>query len=263
MSPLRRRRFALLVESGVFAGRLLTRWRRNPLVPLQSLIFPTILLFVYSMMVSESMRRLTGSDDLDVVVPMCALAGGMSGSLAAALSIPDERDNGLLSRFWLMPIHRASVLVGTLSAEACRTLCATLFITVTGLALGLRFDAGIFAAFVFVLIPVLWVTVYATVILVVALRFRSRTLLTWLSAVSLGAVFGTSSAAPVDLFPGWLQSVIRFQPLSPTIEAMRALTHDGFATRPLLQTAAWIVGCGVVAGGLALRSYRIAAQSDR
>jgi ABC-2 type transport system permease protein len=241
----------------------LTRWWRNPLVPLQSLAFPTILLFVYSMLVSESMRRLTGSDNLDVVVCMCALAGGMSGSLAAALSIPDERDNGLLSRFWLMPIHRASVLVGTLSAEALRTFGATLLITVTGLALGLRFHAGVLAALIFLLIPVLWVTVYATIVLVVALRFRSRTLLTWLSTFSLGSVFGSTSVAPVELFPGWLRSVIRFQPLSPTIEAMRGLARDGFLARPLLETAAWLVGCGLVAGALAVRSYRVAAQSGR
>ena len=88
MSTVTARYYPLASESVVFAGRLLTRWRRNPLVPLQSLLFPTILLVVYYLLVSKSMTRLTGSDSIDVVVSMCALAGGMSGSLAAALSIP-------------------------------------------------------------------------------------------------------------------------------------------------------------------------------
>jgi ABC-2 type transport system permease protein len=252
---------ALAAESVIFAGRLMTRWRRNPLVPLQSLLFPTILLIVYYMLVSKSMTRLTGSDSLDTVVSMCALAGAMSGSLAAALSIPDERDNGLLSRFWMMPVHRASALAGTLLAEAARTLAATVFITAVGMLLGLRFHGGVAAAALFVIIPVLWVSVYATVVIVVALRFKSRTVLTWFSTFSLGAVFGSSGVAPMELFPAWIRPVVRFQPMSPTIEAMKALARDGFAVRPLLWTFAWILGIGVLVGALAMRSYRVAAQS--
>lgn len=261
MTLTRPRRGALASESLVFAGRLLTRWRRNPLVPLQSLLFPTILLVVYYMLVSTSMRRLTGSDSLDTVVSMCALAGGMSGALAAALSIPDERDNGLLSRFWMMPVHRASALTGTLLAEAARTLVATVVITGVGMLLGLRFQGGVAAAMLFILIPVLWVTVYAALVIVVALRVRSRNTLTWLSTLSLGAVFGSSGVAPVELFPGWLQPLVRAQPMSPTTEAMRALAREGFALRPLTWTFVWIVGVGICVGGLAMRSYRDAARS--
>lgn len=252
---------ALATESAVFAGRLLTRWRRNPLVPLQSLLFPTILLIVYYMLVSKSMTRLTGGDSLDTVVSMCALAGGMSGSLAAALSIPGERDDGLLSRFWVMPVHRASALTGTLLAEAARTLVATVVITTVGIVLGLRFHGGVAAAALFVAIPVLWVSVYATVVIVVALRFRSRAVLTWFSTLSLGAVFGSSGVAPLELFPSWLRPVVQFQPMSATIEAMKSLAREGFVGRPLLWTFAWIGAIGVVAGTMAMRSYRAAAQS--
>ncbi|OFJ52115.1 ABC transporter permease [Mycolicibacterium grossiae] len=261
MSTVAPPRFAFLSETAIFAGRLITRWRRSPLVPLQSLLFPTVLLVVYYMLVSKSMTRLTGSDSLEVVVAMCALAGGMSGSLAAALSIPSERDNGLLSRFWLMPVHRASALTGTLLAEALRTLVATTVITGVGVALGLRFPGGPAAALLFVAIPVVWVTVYATIVLIVALRFQNRTILTWLSTFSLGAVFGSSGVAPIELFPGFLRPFIRAQPMSPTIEAMRALAHGEYATGPLLGTLAWTVGVGAIAGTFAVRSYRAAAQS--
>jgi ABC-2 type transport system permease protein len=181
--------------------------------------------------------------------------------LAAALAIPGERDNGLLSRFWLMPVHRASALTGTLLAEAARTFVATVLITGIGVLLGLRFEAGILAALLFILIPVAWVTVYATIVLVVALKFQNRTMLTWLNTFSLGAVFGSSGVAPMELFPGWLQPIIRAQPMSPTIESMRGLARDGFAAGPLLWTFAWIVGVGLIVGTMAVRSYRTAAQS--
>ncbi len=254
-------RSSLLTESSVLAERLLLQWRRNPVVPLQALLFPTILLVVYYLLISKSMTRLTGGDGLDVVVSMCALAGGFSGALAAGLSIPTERDAGLLGRFWVQPIHRASPLTGTLLAEAARTLVATLLITGIGMVLGMRLSGGVLAAIVFVCIPVLWVTVYAALVIVVALRFRSRTVLTWLSMVSLGLVFGSSGVAPIELFPAWLRPIVQFQPMSPTIEAMRALARDGFELRSLSLTVAWLAAVGVVMGILAVRTYRSAVES--
>ena len=261
MTTVEPRRFPVAVESAVFAGRLMKLWRRNPLVPLQSALFPTILLIVYYLLVSRSMMRLTGSDSLDTVVSMCALAGGMSGSVAAALSIPVERENGLMARFWVMPVHRASALTGTLLAEAVRTVVATVVIVAVGMLLGMRFHGGLAAAVVFVTIPVLWVTVYATVVIVVALRCRSVAMLTWMNGVSLGAVFASAGVAPLELFPAWIRPVVHHQPMSATIEAMQDLARGGVAVQPLVSTFAWIASLGVVAGILVMRGYRTAVRS--
>lgn len=263
MTSVEARRFPLAAESVVFAGRLMTRWRRNPLVLLQSLLFPTILLIVYYMLVSKSMTRLTGSDSLETVVSMCALAGGMSGSVAAALSIPSERENGLMARFWVMPVKRTSALTGTLLAEAVRTVVATVVITIVGMTLGMRFHGGFVAALVFTAIPVLWVTVYATVVIVIALRCHSVALLSWMNGLSLGAVFASSGVTPLDLFPAWIVPVVRYQPMSATIEAMKNLARGSFAVQPLLLTFTWIAAIAVVAGMLATRAYRTAARSAR
>jgi ABC-2 type transport system permease protein len=105
------------------------------------------------------------------------------------------------------------------------------------------------------------VSVYATVVITVALRVQSRTILTWISTFSLGAVFASSGVAPMDLFPAWVRPFVRCQPMSPTIEAMTALARDGFAVRPLVWTFAWIVAIAALAGTLAMRSYRAAARS--
>ncbi|MEU0496349.1 ABC transporter permease [Mycobacterium sp. NPDC006124] len=263
MTVVEPRRFPLATESMIFAGRLITRWRRNPLVPLQSLLFPTILLIVYYMLVSKSMTRLTGSDSLETVVSMCALAGGMSGSVAAALSIPSERENGLMARFWVMPVTRGSALTGTLLAEALRTLMATVVITVVGTMLGMRFHGGLVAALVFTAIPVVWVTVYATLVILVALRTHSVALLTWLNGLSLGAVFASSGVAPLELFPAWIRPVVRYQPMSATIEAMKNLAHGSFAVQPLVLTVVWIVAIAAVAGMFVVRAYRTAARNAR
>ena len=111
-------RSSLAGESLLFAGRLFTRWRRAPTVPIQALLFPTFFLITYKLMVGKSILRITGTDSLYGLVPMCAVAGAMFGALGAGLTIIAERDSGLLSQLWVLPVNRASALTGRLLAEA-------------------------------------------------------------------------------------------------------------------------------------------------
>ena len=91
-------------------------------MPIQALLFPTFLLITYKLLVGKSIMRITGTDSLYGLVPMCAVAGAMFGALAAGLTLRIERDSGLLSRLWVLPVNRASALTGRLLAEAVRTL---------------------------------------------------------------------------------------------------------------------------------------------
>lgn len=257
-------RSSLAVESLLFASRQFTRWRRYPIVPLQSLLFPTFLLITYDLLVGKSMMRITGTDSLYGLVPMCAVAGGMFGALGAAFAIPPERDSGLLSRLWTFPVHRASALTGALLAEGARTLLGAVLVTAAGVGLGLRFAGGWLAVIPFLLIPVLVVVVFATVVMAIALRAKAEsagTLFTWLGTGSIGLVFCSAGVAPVEMFPWWLRPVVQFQPMSPTIESMRALAEGGPALWPLVLTLGWVFGFAAIFGPLAVRGYRAAAES--
>jgi ABC-2 type transport system permease protein len=252
-------RASVAAESWLFASRLFIRWRRHPTVPIQALLLPTVLLITYHLLVSKSLVRMTGSDSLYVVVPICAIAGGMLGALGASLTIPVERASGLLSRMWTFPVHRASALAGRLLAEAARTLVSTTLITVVGVALGLRFAGGWLAVIPFLLIPVLVVVVFALVVMTGALRATGYTMFAWLGSASVGLVF--CSGAPVAMFPPWLRPVIQFQPMKPTIDAMRAFAQGGPTLWPVLTALAWILVIAAVFVPLAMRSYRAAAES--
>lgn len=254
-------RTGLAVESVVFAGRLLTRWRRHPVVPIQSLLLPTLLLITYSLMVSKSMTKLTGANGLHGLVPMCAVGGAMLGALGAAFAIPKHRDSGILSRFWLLPVHRASALTGTLLAEAIRTLGATVLIMAVGFALGFRFHGGWLAMLVFILMPVLVVVVFATVAISIAVRSRSSTMLTWVGTASTSLVFCNAGVAPLQLFPSWLRPLVQFQPMSPVIDSMQALAEGHTALWPMTLTFGWILGLSIIFVPFAVRGYRTAAES--
>lgn len=248
-------------ESWVFAGRLLTSWRRNPSVPIQGIIFPTALLVFYHLLAGKSMVAISGTDNLDNLVPMCAMAGGMFGAIGAGLGLPTERASGLLSRFWTLPVHRASAITGRVLAEGVRTLLGVVLITAVGLALGLRFHGSLLAIIPFLLLPVLVVVTFSLVVMTLALRSGGNAVFMWLGTSSVGLAFCSPGIAPVESFPPWLQPVIQYQPLSPAIQSMHALSAGEPALGMFLVAVAWVVVIAAIFGPMALRNYRNAAES--
>ena len=258
---------ALARHSVLHAGRLLRRWSRDPIVTVQAVLFPTLLLVIYKLLIGKAVLVVTGSDSVYGLVPMCAVVGAIFGTLGAGLALPAERESGLLSTLWVLPVHRASALVGRLLAEAARTAASTVLITVLGLAMGLRFAGGwpgpLVFGLAFVLVPVSVSVAFATAIIAIAVRSQGRSMVTWLGAGCIVLLFFNTGVVPVGLLPSWLQPAVRLQPMSPTIEAMRALAQGGSALWPLLQTAAWIVGLVSVFGLTAVRGYHAAAEAGR
>ena len=248
-------------ESLLFAGRLLTHWRRAPTVPIQALLFPTFLLITYKLLVGKSMLRITGTDSLYSLVPMCAVAGAMFGALGAGLTIIGERDSGLLRQLWVVPVNRASALVGRLLAEAARTVVGAALITAVGVGLGLRFEGSWLAVIPFLMVPTLVAVVFSTAVIAIAVRAKSSAALFWLAMPSIALVFSSSGIPPVGMLPSWMRPLIPLQPMAPAIESMRALAQGDPALWPLLLSLGWALGLAAVVGPLAVRGYRAAAES--
>ena len=231
------------------------------MVPLQSLLFPTLLLLIYGLLVGKSMVRLTGNSGLDVLIPVCTLAGALSGAVGAGLVVPFDRDSGLLTRLWLMPVHRSAPLTGALLAEAVRTLAGSVVVVATGYAMGFRFSGGWFGLIVYLLIPVVVVVVFATVVITLALRPQGRVILTLTQTICMGLAFAT--LVPPDKLPGLLRPLAEYQPIAPPAAAMRALSSGGDLWQPLALTALWAVVVIALFVPMTIRAYRAAVEGGK
>jgi ABC-type multidrug transport system permease subunit len=72
-------------------------------------------------------------------------------------------------------------------------------------------------------------------------------------------VFASSAFVPVATMPGWLQAFADINPVTITVNALRALTLGGPTVRPVLEALAWIAGILLVFVPLAVNRYRRAA----
>ncbi|APB01621.1 ABC transporter permease [Nocardia seriolae] len=251
----------LLDQTLVEAGRLMRRWPREQEVLTSTLILPVLLLLMYQLVLDKVLTGTSGADAIYGFVPMIAITGAMYGAMGTGLSLHAERESGLLRRFWVLPVHRSAGLLGRLLAECGRTLAGTVVIVVLGVALGLRFHQGVWAALGSILIPVLIIPGFATMVITVGVSRLGDKVVQLFAAVTLLGMFFNSGFVPVENYPGWLQPVVRAQPMSCAIEAMRNLTLGGPIATPVLQTLAWSAGLAAVFGALAVRGIRAAAQS--
>lgn len=252
---------SLMTESWIFAGRLFVQWRRYPMVPLQALLFPALLLVIYGLLVGKSMVRLTGNSGLDLLIPVCTLAGAMAGAIGAGLAVPMDRDSGLLTRLWIMPVHRTAPLTGALLAEAVRTFIGSAFVVAAGYLMGFRFSGGWLGLLLYLLIPVAVVVVFATVVISLALRPQARIILTWTQTVAMGLAFAT--LVPPAKIPALLRPLAEYQPIAPAAAAMRALSSGGEVWQPTLLTVLWAVVIGAVFVPVTVRGYRFAVEGGK
>jgi ABC-2 type transport system permease protein len=253
---------SLLTQSWVQAGRLLTLWRRDRAVLMGSLLLPVGLLLLYQAVLGDHVRKVTGIHSIYGLVPTCAVLSALFGGLANSVGITMDRQSGLLSRMWMLPVHRASALTGRLAAEATRTLIGTVLITALGVTMGLRFTHGWAAALLYVLIPSVVVVEFTALVMALVIRTNGRTMTTWLAGGTVTLAFLNPGTTPIGQYPEWLRPFVRMQPLSPPIEAMRALAHGGPIVWPLTMALIWAIVLLGVFTPIAVRGYRIAAESS-
>ena len=74
------------------------------------------------------------------------------------------------------PVHRASGLLGRLSAEAVRIVATTVVVLGTGLMLGFRFKQGLAAALAWLAVPAMFGVAFAFLVTTIALYLASTVL---------------------------------------------------------------------------------------
>ncbi|MFD3743069.1 ABC transporter permease [Nocardia sp. NPDC058633] len=230
---------SLLRHTLIQTERLLLRWARNPITLLETLLIPCLLLVMLDIVVGGQIEKFTGDDALYGSVPMVALVGALSGAIASGVLLGRERDAGLLARFWVLPVHRASGLVSRILAEGCRILLGTVTVVIVGYLLGFRFHHGLLAAVVFLLVPVVFGLAFATMVTAVAVYTAKASLVEGITILTSLMMFFSTGFVPLVAFPTWIQPVVRNQPMSVAVDAMRGLSDQGPIARPLLLTLAW------------------------
>jgi ABC-2 type transport system permease protein len=252
------------VRDGLLVARRdVTHWVREPQMILWGLAVPivTVLLFAY---VFGSGIRVPGDGDYrDFLMPgifVQTMAFGIGETLAA---VQADSAKGVTDRFRTMPIAPSAVVVGRCLAAMLYSTASLALMVGCGLAIGWRWRgsaADALAAFGLLLLlrfALLWVGIL--------LGLKAR------SAEAANAVFGllypvtmlSNAFVAAELMPGWLGTVVEWNPLSSSITATRMLFGNpvGAATswpgeNALVLSVVWPLVVTAVFLPLAVRAFR-------
>jgi ABC-2 type transport system permease protein len=237
----------------VLTTRLITPSLRNGEV-LTTIVAVVVFAAGWYIPLNHMLSATTGmSSYAQFLMPLIALQGISFAAITGALRAATDSVKGINRRFDSMPIATLTPLVARMSAGVYRCAVGTAAALITGHVIGFRFYAGLEKAVGFCLLLILIGMVLSFMSDLLGSYSKNPAATTqWLMLPQL--IFGLLSVGiqPAENFPHWIQPVVRNQPISQFIYAMRALCGDstsaaGQVTWSMLgPTVAWLIGVTVV-----------------
>lgn len=224
---------AALVVGRLLIVRNVTLVARNSASVVSMIVVPLIFLLGFMAVLSRSVERL-GIDYRQYLPPAIVVQAMFFTGISSAYFLADDRASGMLERFRSMPLHRSAVIVGRVGADGVRAVVSMVVVLVAATVLGFRFLAGPGPALGFAGVVLLFALTVSAGCGVVGLTARSAEaasstlFLPYLPLLMLSTGF-----VPLEGFPEWIRPFVEWQPVSLTVEALRALADGGPAAAPV------------------------------
>ena len=226
----------------------------------QSLFFSSIqpimfvLLFRY---VFGGAITVPGRAYVDYLMPGIFLQTVAFGSVGTAIGLAEDMQKGLIERFRSLPMARSAVLAGRTSADLVRNIGVLILITVVGLLVGFRIQAGIWAFLGGLLLILIFAYALSWGFSIIGLLApNTETAQVMSFPLLFPLTFASSAFVPVQSMPGWLQGFASNQPFSILVDAMRALSNGGPTSAYVIKALIWSFGILVVLAPYAARRFR-------
>lgn len=243
-------------DTKVMAWRNLLRYVRLPQLLVFSTIQPVMFVLLFAFVFGGAIN-VGGIKYIDYLLPGILIQTVVFGSTQTGVGLADDLTRGMIDRFRSLPMARSAVLAGRILADMVRNTFVVLLMIGVGSLIGFRFHAGILPAITALGLAVLFGLAFSWISAFIGITVKETE-----SAQVAGfiwvfpLVFISSIFVPVDIMPGWLQAVAKVNPITVTVDAIRALSLGGPVETPLWQSLAWIAAILAVFIPLAVDRYR-------
>jgi len=183
------------------------------------------------------------------------------GSTQTSVGIAEDLSKGLIDRFCSLPMARSAFLTGRVIADAIRYAILVLLMVAVGYVVGFRFANGVLpvvgglALVILFGLALTWVGVFIGMSVKDAETAQVAGFV-WVFPL----VFASSLYVPIETMPSWLQVFAKVNPVTPMVDAIRALSLGTSTSSAVLKVLAWDAGIILVFLPLALRRYRLLAR---
>ncbi len=236
--------------------RNLRRMIRTPRLLVFSSIQPVmfVLLFRY---VFAGAIKVPGGHYVDYLMPGIFVQTSLFGGASTAVGLATDLQGGMVDRFRSLPMARSAVLAGRTFADLVRNIFVVMLMVGVGSLVGFRFHGTVVTDVGGLVLVVLFGYAFSWVFVSVGLYVKDPETAQVAGFLPLfPLVFASSAFVPVASMPGWLRAFADVQPVSVSVNAVRAMVSGGPVEHLLWQALAWAFGILVVFAFLGVRQYR-------
>ncbi len=255
--PLVPARGRLLGDVGTVTGRNLRRLIRVPTLIAFATVQPVMFVVLFTYAWGGAIDTPGADNYIDYALPGIWVLAIAFGASQTGVALADDLATGMIDRFRALPMARSAVLAGRVTADAVRNLFVLVLMTGVGHAIGFRFHAGLAAAASAIGLALLIGVAFSWIFALLGLLIRdaeSAGIGGLLAVIPL--IFTSSTFVPVGTFPGWLQAFAQVNPITVTVDALRALCLGGPTAAAVGQAVAWLGVLLLIAVPAAVVRYR-------
>ena len=225
-----------------FGWRALLKIKHVPQQLLDVTAFPIMFTLLFTFLFGGALAGST-SKYAQFAIPGILVQTVAFITMYTGVALNTDISKGIFDRFRSLPIWRQSVLTGALFADLARYTFAAMVVFVLGVALGFRPDniVGVLLAFALLLVFALSLT---TIWIIFGLTLRTPESVMQTSIMILfPLVFTTNIWVSESTMPGWLQAVVKVNPVTRVVIAVRELMGGSVVAADI----GWaLLSCGVI-----------------
>ncbi|NLG84298.1 MAG: ABC transporter permease [Firmicutes bacterium] len=190
---------------------------------------PILWLLVFGQVFSRTRAIPTGElRYLDFMAPGILAQSVLFISIFYGIAIIWERDLGLVHKFLVTPTPRTALVLGKALSAGIRGLSQAVIIYLLAVLLGVKVDLRPLALLGVAVTIFLAGGVFSTFSLIVACLVKTRDRFIGIGQLlTMPLFFASNDIYPLSLMPEWLRAIAKINPLTYTVDALRALMLYG------------------------------------
>ncbi|MFN2506049.1 MAG: ABC transporter permease [Acidimicrobiales bacterium] len=233
---------------------------RVPTTLVFSTIQPVIFVVMFRYVFGGAMKEIPGVSYVDFLMAGIFVQSVTFGSMNTGIGLATDLQTGLMERFRSLPMARSAVLAGRALADVVRNLFVIVLMIAVGFLVGFRVHTGVVPFLAAIALLLLFGLAMSWIMALIGLRTGNAEAAQAASFPMMALlVFASSAFVSTATMPGPLRAYAEHQPVSATVDAVRALVIGGPTGGKVLAAVLWSLGIIVVFSTLAVRRYRRSA----
>jgi ABC-2 type transport system permease protein len=238
----------LLADTSHLFVRSLKKLLRNPILLFFSLFQPIIFLLLFTQLFSSfantpGFSQLTGTTSyLKFATAGIVLQNGFSSAFQSGTAMVDDLRSGFLSKMLATPVSRPAILLGRISTDIFRVVIQSSIILILAYILGASPVTGIFGYVLILSGIAFFALAWSGISLSIGLKTKnSETVFGIAGFLTFPLLFMSTALVPSFSLPDWMKTVSSYNPISITVDGIRALMLSGYDWGKIL-TATGVIG---------------------